>query len=140
VLAQRELLEQAGDLERAGDAPMHHLFGRQPGDVLVVEEDLAAGRGEETGEQVEERCLAGPVRPDQRVDASRGHREVDVAHRLEATEALAQRLGAQDDARLVRHPVLLPRSQRLVGVNHPFAPLVGNARDVTARTPCEAGT
>ena len=60
--------EQADVLERAGDAQRGDLVGRQPGDVLPVEEHAPAGRLVEAGDRVEEGRLARAVRPDQADD------------------------------------------------------------------------
>ena len=66
------LVEQAGDLERARHAEVDDLLRAEPGDVLVAEVDRARGGGEEAGEQVEQRGLAGAVGPDEGVHAALG--------------------------------------------------------------------
>ena len=54
--------------------------------------------GEEAGEQVEQRGLAGAVGADERVDGALGDGEVDVGDRPEAAELLGQGAGLQDAA------------------------------------------
>src|SRR6478752_4020286 len=70
VLAQGHRLEEARDLEGARDAERCDLLRGLAGDVLTVEEHGAGRRGQEAGEQVEERGLARTVWSDERVDGS----------------------------------------------------------------------
>ncbi|MNL68033.1 hypothetical protein D3C87_1926940 [compost metagenome] len=67
VLQQREVWEHSRDLERTDDAAPRDLRGPLAGDIPAVEEDRAAGRLKEFGQQVEAGGLAGAVRADQRV-------------------------------------------------------------------------
>src|SRR6478735_9743240 len=112
VLAQRHLLEEARDLEGAGDAERGDLLRGLAGDVLAVEEDGAGRRGEEAGEQVEQGRLAGAVGPDERVDRALRDRQVDAGDRREPSEllgqgsGLAQRGTRQDLHLLVRRAAL----------------------------------
>ena len=48
----------------------------------------------DAADQIEQRRLAGAVRPDQREDRARRDGERDVAHRVHAAEALVQALRA----------------------------------------------
>ena len=64
--------------------------GGMPGDLGPVEHDRARRRLVDAREQVEERRLAGAVRPDQRDDRAARDREVDVVGRDEAAELLAE--------------------------------------------------
>src|SRR5919197_1055651 len=61
VLERGEVVEEAGDLERARDAAAGDLLGREAGRVLAEEQDPAGGRPEETREQVEEARLCPPL-------------------------------------------------------------------------------
>ena len=68
VLERGHALEEADVLERAPDAALGDRVRRLAGDVVAVEDDLARGRLVDAGEHVEERRLAGAVRPDQADD------------------------------------------------------------------------
>ena len=57
---------------------------------------LPERRRKGAGEQVEERGLAGAVRPDDRVQAARLDGEADVLHRHEGAEGFAQALCLED--------------------------------------------
>ena len=88
VLQDGEVRERRGDLERPHDAAardLRRLLGR---DVVVVVEDLAGGRDEELGEQVEDGRLARAVRADQRVDVAALDLQVHVIDRAESLEFL----------------------------------------------------
>ena len=64
ILPDRQLGKHFGDLERAGDAAPYPPRRQEPGNILAVEDDLARSLGEKAADQVEERGLAGAVRPD----------------------------------------------------------------------------
>ena len=66
-LERRQVAEQLVDLEGADDAEPHALVGGNIGDVLAVEQDASAARLHHAGEQIDQRGLAGAVRPDQSV-------------------------------------------------------------------------
>jgi len=55
-------------LERPPDAEPRDAVGRQPGDVAAEETDRAGRRQQKAGEHIEERRLAGAVRPDHTMD------------------------------------------------------------------------
>jgi hypothetical protein len=88
--------EDVGALEAASEPPPRHLVGRKAGDVAAAQQDPAAGRRHLAGEEVDERRLAGAVRPDDGVDLARLECERDVVDRGEALEALRERLGDED--------------------------------------------
>ena len=72
---QLEVLEDDPDL-----APhLGHLATPEPGDVLAVEDDLAAGRELVADEQLDERRLAGAGRADEEDEVALGDDQVDVA-------------------------------------------------------------
>ena len=91
-------------------------------DVLAVVDDLAAGRDQELGEQVEEGGLAGAVGADQRVDLTAAHPQVDVAHRDEAVELLRQATRLDDE--IVRGPAA--RRWRQSSLRHGVAQSIGS--------------
>ena len=99
VVDEGHLVEQAGDLERAGHAQVDDLLRAEPGDVAVAEVDRARRGRQEAGEQVEQGGLAGAVRPDQGVHAALGDVEVDPLDGGEAAELLGQCPGAQQRGR-----------------------------------------
>ena len=86
----REMREQADVLERARDALERALRRARIHDRLALEQDLAGIGGENAGDEIEERRLAGAVRPDQRVDVAGRHLELEIVERVEAAEALGQ--------------------------------------------------
>ena len=88
VLAHREVAERAAVLERAGEAVTAAPMRRPAGDVAVTERDSALVGTVEAAEHVDERRLAGAVRPDQADDLAAVQLEGDAgegAHALERT-------------------------------------------------------
>ena len=77
---QREVLEGASDAE-PGDAVRRHSQ-----QILAVEHDTTAGRLVQAADAVEERGLAGAVRPDQRADLALLDREGEVGERDDSAE------------------------------------------------------
>ena len=105
VVEGRHRPEQADVLERPADAERRHLVrltradlaALRRHDVVAVERDLAARRHVGAGDHVEERRLAGAVRPDQRDDAATRDVEVDRVDRDQAAEPLRDLAGADED-------------------------------------------
>jgi hypothetical protein len=90
VLERGHLVEGTQFLKRPADAEPADLVRAQPGGVAPVEPHAAGvGKGE-AGDQVEQRRLAGAVRPDDAHQLARAHREGDVAISHDATEALGE--------------------------------------------------
>jgi hypothetical protein len=79
--------EEPDVLERPADAQRGDLIGAQAEERLTAEGDAALVRGVEPGEDVEERGLPGPVRPDDRGDPP-VDREVHPVQRRESAEPL----------------------------------------------------
>src|SRR5262249_53938980 len=69
--------------------------GRPAGDGAPVEEDSGAGRGDLAGDEVEERGLAGAVRPEDGVERPGLHRQVHAVDRPEGSEGPGQPLGLE---------------------------------------------
>ncbi|QND93221.1 hypothetical protein SY91_00578 [Burkholderia cenocepacia] len=90
VLQRGQVREHGRDLERADDAAPRDLRGPFVGDVDAVEDDLAGRRRQKFGEEVETGGLARAVRPDQCVDRTAPHTQVDTVHGGEAPEFLRQ--------------------------------------------------
>src|SRR5512143_58879 len=89
VLEDRHLREEPDVLERPHHAADSDLEGRHAVDLRPPENDLAGIGRKEPGDQVEDRRLPGAVRPDQRLDRSRGDFDGEVVDGLEAAEPLA---------------------------------------------------
>ena len=89
----------------------------EPGDVLAVEQDLAGGRAQHAGEQVDERGLAGAVRADQRMARALLDAERYVVRRDDAAEALVEADGFENDGVIGSLPPAGPSSvtERLPG-------------------------
>ena len=79
--------EQRQVLERPGDALAHDLVAAQGQHVDTVEGDRALGRAVDPGHAVEQRGLAGTVRPDQPTDLVVGDGEADLVERRDPAEA-----------------------------------------------------
>ena len=70
VLQNRKVLEELHELEGANEARRRDLLRRPRGDVVAREHDAPGVRRLKTGNQVEQRGLAGAVRADHRGDAA----------------------------------------------------------------------
>src|SRR5207245_2056668 len=92
---RRHRLEQPDVLERPAHAARGDLVRTQADERVLLEPHLAGVGRVETGEHVEQRRLAGAVRPDDRGDPA-VEREVDIAHSGEAAEAFGDRLRAEE--------------------------------------------
>jgi hypothetical protein len=79
VLGDRQRREDAGVLERAAEAATGAPVGGPRRDVGAVEDDAAVIGVEETGDEVEDRRLAGTVRTDEAEDLIRC--QVELFHR-----------------------------------------------------------
>ena len=89
VLEDRHLREEPDVLERPHHPADSDLAGRHGVDLRPPENDLAGIGRKESGDHVEDRRLPRAVRPDQRLDRSRGDIEGEVVDGLEAAEPLA---------------------------------------------------
>jgi hypothetical protein len=92
VIERGKIREQRGDLKRARQPQRAAPIGRQPGDVLAVEDNAAAIRYDLAGQLADQRGLAGAVRTDDGVQFSGAHVERDVFRGDHATEPLGQTL------------------------------------------------
>ena len=95
VLERGGIGEDVGDLVGAGDALLRDAIGRQPGDVLAVEDDATGGRTQHAGQAIEEGALARPVGADDGADLAALDFEVDVVERGQTTEADGQAFRTQ---------------------------------------------
>ena len=87
VFPHRQAHERLHDLERAGDAAPRQPMRGHAGDVGAVIDDAALARLQETGDDREQRGLAGAVRPDQRGDLASLGRQGRLVHGEQAAEA-----------------------------------------------------
>ncbi len=125
VFGDGQIVEQHRLLVGAGDAEMERGLGIGDCDRLAIKADLALVGRIDTGENLDQRGLAGAVLADQRRDGARIELEIDLLQRLHAGKGFrdADRLedGAggrrghadgfrsQTEARLHRRPVPLNR-------------------------------
>ena len=105
VLLDRHVGEELEVLERAADAQTRDLPVRQPEDGFAEPRHFAAIRHQMPGHQVEQRGLAGAVRPDQRGDDAGAQRERDIVDRLQAAEGLGDARRLQQDLAALAHGV-----------------------------------
>ena len=77
-------------LPGARQAESRPLVQRQSIEWVAVQRDRAGIGWKEAGNQIEQRRLAGAVRPDQSEDATLAHRQVDVVGDDDAAETFAQ--------------------------------------------------
>ena len=90
VLEHGQPLEELVDLEGAAQPALDARLLRQRGDVLAGQPDLARRRRQASGDQVDERGLAGAVGTDQRVPRACLEAEVDVLRHAQRAEILVQ--------------------------------------------------
>src|SRR5262249_52752226 len=87
-------------LERARHAPARELFRRKRGHLLAGKSHAALRGQVETGDEIEQRGLAGAVRADDRKDEAGRDRQAYVIDRVHAAEGDREMLGNEDHARL----------------------------------------
>ena len=90
VLEHGHLWKDLDELERPGDAAAIDLIGGEPRDVLALEPHLPARWPQHAGDAVEERRLAGAVRPDDAEQISRLHVDAHLTQRRDPEEVLGQ--------------------------------------------------
>jgi len=86
ILIDRQFAEQIGDLKRAGQSAMADQVGRDALDLAAVETDGAGIGRVKARDQVEQRGLAGAVRPDQGVDFAGADREAGMGDGADAAQ------------------------------------------------------
>src|SRR5262249_40606533 len=116
VVDRGEAVERPNVLERARDPARAPAMGRQRGDVLAAQADASPVGTHGAGDQVEERRLAGAVRPHDPDDGASPDLEAHAPDRLHAREGLRDtfegeqgRDGGQrtrgDEIRIARSPL-----------------------------------
>jgi hypothetical protein len=81
VLAHRHRGEEAPSFGNDGDAGGAEAMRGQPGDVDAVDDDAPGARALDAAERVDERRLAGTVRPDDREQLAGTQRQRDAPER-----------------------------------------------------------
>jgi hypothetical protein len=92
VLAHRHAAEYLPVLRHVSDPEMRPLRGRDAGEILAFEGDATAGDGHGAGDRLEQRALAGAVRPDHRHEFAGGNGQVDAGQSGEAAIVNAEPL------------------------------------------------
>src|SRR5499433_3155703 len=117
-LERAEVGKQCVDLKGAHEAAFDALLGPERRDLVCSEKDLSFVGLDHAGDQIDQRGLAGAVRPDQRVALARWEIELDVARDDERAEALVQAARRQ---RRGAHARLRPeRTSRAAPPRMPF--------------------
>src|SRR5664279_3485815 len=88
VLEDRQAREGFDDLERPGETAATDLVRLEAVDPLALEEDLSGRERKIAVDEIEDRRLAGAVRPDEAEEVAFFDRERHVADGLEAAEPL----------------------------------------------------
>ncbi len=96
VLEDREATEHARDLKGPPDPAAAHLVGRKPADLVARKIDDPGIVLDVTGDQVEQRRLAGAVWTDDRPHVGTRDRQVDAVDGLHAAEVFLQRPDLED--------------------------------------------
>src|SRR5947208_4837441 len=92
----REVRKDLDELEGPCDPQAGQAGGSDPAHVAVPEGDGAGGGAENAGEDVDERGLARPVRPDDRDELTGADGEAHAVERAELAVELPEPLGAED--------------------------------------------
>ena len=90
VLEHRQPLERPRDLRGSADAAVAAHVGRSLVSVLAAEADGAVVGTQVTGDEVEQRGLAGAVGADDAEGLALGNVEREVLHHLKRAEALRE--------------------------------------------------
>ena len=90
IAAGRELGDQRGDLEGAGEAEAGAFDLVEIADLASIEADRAGIGCELAGDQLDQARLAGAVGADQRMDLAGAQIELDAVGDLERAEGFAQ--------------------------------------------------
>ncbi len=94
-------------LRQVADAAPRALVHRQPGEVLTVQEHLAAVGMLQADDHVKARRLAGAVRPEQADDLAGAHLDADTLDDGATAERLREPLGSEERCAGAVHCVVL---------------------------------
>ncbi len=126
-LGHGEARKDRDELKRAREPAIGELHRADPGNAPSHEQDLAGGRLQQPGEQVDQGGLAGPVRPDHRDELAGVEPQAHVLERAQGPERLADIAGLEE-----RRHAALRRSCRRRSSARPARP-VGKPITTTAR-------
>src|SRR6185437_7110853 len=112
VLDQAHLTEHADVLERARKPERGPRVNGAARHVLAREHDLSRARRDQAGDQVEQRRIAGAVRPDHRVDAATFHAKIDSVDGGQPGEATGEAGQFQQRAHAARRRMRTGRMPR----------------------------
>src|SRR5436190_290801 len=98
-LQHREIGKDLDELEGPRHPEASQAGGPEPAHVAVLERDDAGGGAQDAGQHVDERGLAGPVRPDDRHELARVDGEAHAVEGAELAVELPDPLGTKDHAR-----------------------------------------
>src|SRR4029077_3968477 len=84
VLRDCQGLEDLAGLGRPRPSPPRYLLRRQPGQDAALEHRLARAWNHQAADRVQQRALAGAVRPDHADDLAAADTEVDAVEHLDA--------------------------------------------------------
>ena len=110
IVHHTEPAEHALDLQRARDAAAHDLVRLEPENIAAIEGRASAVGAQLAGYQIEQRRLAGAVRPDDGIELAACEIDRDVVDRNEAAEALGH---AGQERALFRSPASALLGDRL---------------------------
>src|SRR2546428_658933 len=135
-LERREVRKDLGELEGPCDPQAGQAGGSDPAHVAVPEGDGAGGGAENAGEDVDERGLARPVRPDDRDELTGADGEAHAVERAELAVELPEPLGAEDHGdeasrggRLTQNPASPPGATMTIAAR--IAPKISRQNGTT---------
>ena len=94
VLEHGHARQLMGDLEGAHEAAAEQFMRRPSGDLLSIQLDPAGIGAHETGQDIEQRRLAGAVRPDQPENLAALEGEAAIVYGPDAAEGFANVVGS----------------------------------------------
>src|SRR5438552_1266252 len=135
-LQHREVRKDLDELEGPCDPQAGQAGGSDPAHVAVPERDGAGGGAENAGEDVDERGLARPVRPDDRDELTGADGEAHAVERAELAVELPEPLGAEDHGdeastggRLTQNPASPPGATMTIAAR--IAPKISRQNGTT---------
>src|SRR4029077_2080105 len=90
MLVDRKAVPDARHLVLDAHSEPRDAVLRLAGNVVTIKDDRACGRPQLAAEHLEERALAGAVRPDQAAQLPAAQAEIDPGNRMHPTKGLAQ--------------------------------------------------
>ena len=92
IIEHTELRKQTDILKRTGDAALRDLIRLQSDDALTIKNNRPFRRLVHTREQIERRCLAGTIRPDEPNQLTLLEINIEIRYSLKAAEHLGNML------------------------------------------------